>query len=191
MNIELKKIDQIISRKLAVILTLGYKMLTMCCIIRILLNLFVDLKEVTNSSYEFSVKNLFFLPLEFVMCILVHEMGHYLGAKKYGCLIKNIEINIIYLKGRTNIVNMEKLPCLRKIDIYFSGIMANLELWIILKAMCYIGNIFWCNRCIEMGYMCSALVILNSIPFGDTDGAEIIKMIRKEKNGKFYKNGKR
>lgn len=178
MNIELKKIDKIVSRKLAIILVLNFKIITVLCVIRIFSNVSVNLTGLKSSIYEFSVINLLFLPLEFGICVVVHEMGHYISAKKYGCAIKSIEINIKFLSGRTNIVNMEKLSRLRKIDVYFSGIMANLELWIVLTAMSNLENIFWFKRCREMGCLCSALIILNLIPVGATDGTEIIRMIR-------------
>lgn len=186
----IKKINRIMSRKLAVMLSLGLKIITILCIIKIFTNLFVDFKEVLSPVYEFRIKNLLFLPFEFGICVVVHEMGHYISAKRYNCAIKNIEINIIGLKGKTNIINIEKLSCIRKIDVYFSGIIANIELWIILKAISNVGNIFWRSRYREMGCVCLALIILNLIPLGATDGTEIISLVRNWKNDKFYKNGK-
>ena len=189
MKIKLKSFNDILSKNLARILTVFGKIITILCIIVSLSEMYNVSKNTTSTVYEFSIINLLFLPFEFCICVFVHEMGHCISARKYECNIKNIEIDIVGFKGRTNIVNIEKLSYTRRIDVYFSGIMANIEFWIILNGMKYIVPIFWHNRCIEMSFLCTTLIVLNILPLGTTDGTEILKMIRNWKNDKFNKNG--
>lgn len=118
-------------------------------------------------------------------CFL-HELGHIIAIKAFGCNIQTIEVSFFCAKIKSyDINNLSNIKC---IIIYSQGIIVNIILAVVSNHIALQG--FYSYNFFLLSGINYLLAILNSLPISILDGGNILRytlnIITSKKNASFF-----
>lgn len=174
MILYLKCIDY---KKANILFKLEYLLLVSTLIIDVIILLCLQNKI----YYKFNLINIPLILIEFVISVCYHEFGHFVTARASGCYIKGILFEVKKQNFAKTIVLDNDAYRNNKNSILIAGIKNNFIILLISYMLYNLLNIvFFQYRFLELININIILVILNSIPIGESDGKKLVDNILKE-----------